>query len=159
MNGRTAGMPSIQARLSTLWIVVMLLILSADIFGFMIPGALEGIISGTGPIQVTQELMLVFAAVLTIPIVMVYLSRVLRYEASRWANIIAAVITILFVIGGGSPYLHYYFFASVEIACMLLIIWYAWKWRSPDGSPIPAVGVRRRRMTAPAQQADGVSLN
>jgi hypothetical protein len=42
------------------------------------------------------------------------------------------VITILFVIGGGSIYLSYLFFASVEVICMSFIIWYAWTWRSPE---------------------------
>ena len=43
------------------------------------------------------------------------------------ADIIASVITIVFVIGGGDTYLSYIFFASVEVMCILLIIWYAWK--------------------------------
>jgi hypothetical protein len=33
----------------------------------------------------------------------------------------------LFVIGGGSATSSYFFFATLEIAGMLAIIWYAWK--------------------------------
>jgi hypothetical protein len=69
---------------------------------------------------------------LEIPIAMIFLSRVLKYRANRWANIIASVITILFVIGGGSAYLHYYFFAAIEVLSMLLIIRYAWKWTESE---------------------------
>jgi hypothetical protein len=65
---------------------------------------------------------------LEIPIAMIFLSRVLKYGVNRWANIIAAAITIVFVIGGGSTYLHYIFLAAVEVVCMSLIVWYAWKW-------------------------------
>jgi Sec-independent protein secretion pathway component TatC len=90
--------------------------------------------TGNTPFKITQEIMLVFAILLEIPIVMIFLSRVLRYKANRWANIIAGVITIIFVIGGGSLTLHYIFFAAFEVAIMLLIIRYAWKWTNPEGS-------------------------
>jgi len=40
-------------------------------------------------------------------IVMILLSRVLTYRLNRWLNIIASIITIVFVVGGGSAYPHY----------------------------------------------------
>ena len=42
------------------------------------------------------------------------------------ANTLAAVTTTAFVVGGGSLTLHYVFFATVEIACMALIVWSVW---------------------------------
>ena len=78
--------------------------------------------------EITQAMYLGLAILMVIPIIMVILSLTLKYSANRWANIIAAAITIVFVIGGGSTYLHYIFFATVEVVCMLLIVWYAWKW-------------------------------
>ena len=122
-----------KERISTLWVVVMFNMVFADILSFMLPGNLEEIMAGAGQIQITQGLLLVFAVLLEIPIVMIILSRVLKYRANRWANIIAAAITIAFVVGGGSTTLHYIFFATIEVACMLLIIWYAWKWPNPEG--------------------------
>ncbi len=115
---------ALRVRLSTLWVVVMLNMIFADILSFMLPGFLEE----AAEMQVTQGMLLVFAILLEIPIAMVLLSRVLEYRANRWANIIAAVITIVFVIAGGSTYLHYIFFATIEVVCMLFIVWYAWKW-------------------------------
>jgi len=132
-NKKTASM-DIRERISVLWIVVMMSMIFADILGFMLPEVLNDIMTGNTPFKITQEIMLVFAILLEIPIAMIFLSRVLKYKANRWANIIASVITILFVIGGGSPYLHYYFFATIEVVCMLVIIWYSWKWNSPEGS-------------------------
>lgn len=61
-------------------------------------------------------------------IAMVLLSRVLKYKANRWANIIIAVINIVAVITGGQG-LYYVFFATIEVVCMSLIVWYAWKWK------------------------------
>ena len=127
-NKKNTGMEDIKVKLSTLWIFVMFNMAFADIVGFMNPGALEEIMTGSVGIQITQGLMLVFSIILEIPIAMIVLSRVLKYRANRWANIIAGVITILFVIGGGSPELSYIFFATIEVLSMLLIIWYAWKW-------------------------------
>jgi Sec-independent protein secretion pathway component TatC len=116
-----------KVKISTLWIVVMLNMLSADIIGFMNPGDLEKILTGNVGINITQELLLVFSIMMEIPIAMVFLSRVLKSRSNRWANIFAGVITIVFIIGGGDTYPSYIFFASVEVMCVLLIIWYAWK--------------------------------
>ena len=119
----------IKVKLSTLWIVVMINMAFADIFSFMLPGSLEEIMAGSAaPFPITQEIMLVFAIILEIPIAMIILSRVLKYKINRWVNIIASVITIAFVIGGGSTNLSYIFFATIEVMCMLLIVWYALKW-------------------------------
>ena len=126
-NEKNAQM-DMKVKLSTLWMVVMFNMVFADIVGFMNPGALEDIMTGAVGIEITQELLLVFSILLEIPIAMILLSRVLKYRANRWANIFAGVITILFVIGGGSTYLSYIFFATIEVVCMLLIIWYAWNW-------------------------------
>jgi len=120
---------NIKEKLSTLWIVVMFSMAMADIVGFMTPGALEEIMDqSAAPFPITQEIMLFFSVLIAIPIVMIYLSRVLNHKANRWANIIAAVITILFVGGLGSADLSYIFFATIEIVSMLVIITSAWKW-------------------------------
>ena len=131
-NKQLTGM-EMKVKLSTLWIVVMFNIVFADILTFITPGALKEIMTGyVGGIQITQGILLVFAVLLEIPIAMIFLSRVLKYKANRWANIIACAITIVFVIGGGSAYLHYIFFATIEVVCMLVIVWSAWKWPNPE---------------------------
>lgn len=77
--------------------------LFTDILTFMMPAFLESLMTGhADDIKITQELLLVFAVVLEIPIIMIFLSRVLKPKLNRIFNIVAAVITILFVVGGGS---------------------------------------------------------
>ena len=121
-----------KVRLSTLWIFVMFNMIFADIFSFMYPGVLKQIMTGYAEqVQITPEFLLIAAMITEISIAMVFLSRLLKYRANRWANIIGGVITILWVIGGGSMTLHYVFFATIEVVCTLLIIWQAWNWRSP----------------------------
>jgi hypothetical protein len=61
---------------------------------------------------------------------MIFASRVLNRGANRWANTIAAAITTVFVVGGGSLVPHYVFFAAVELACMALIVWSVWSPRA-----------------------------
>jgi hypothetical protein len=123
-----------KVLLSTLWIVVMINMAYADILGLFIPGALEEVTKTSVSIGTTiPQLMLGGAIILEIPIAMILLSRVLKYKVNRWANIIASVITIVSVVGGGSLVPHYIFIATVEVVCMLLIVWNAWKWSNPEG--------------------------
>ena len=89
-------------------------------------------ITGDVGFKITSEIMLLFSIIQEIPIAMIVLSRILKYRANRWANIIAGVITIVYVIGGGEPILSYYFFATMEVLCALLIIWYAWRWHKQE---------------------------
>lgn len=130
-NNKITGKIDTKVLLSTLWIVVMINMLKADILSLYIPGALDEMAEFAGSTPIPQ-LMLGGAIMMEISIVMIILSRVLKYKINRWANIIVAVITIVFVIGGGSTTPHYIFIAAVEVVCLLLIIGYAWKWTNPE---------------------------
>jgi TRAP-type C4-dicarboxylate transport system permease small subunit len=76
--------------------------------------------------------MLAGAIMMELAIAMIILSRVLTYRVNRWVNIVVGLITIMFVVGPGASYPHYVFIAAVEVVCLLLIIWNAWKWTSSD---------------------------
>jgi len=120
--------------LSTLWIIVMINMLKADILSLYIPGATEEVVktsAGTG--ASIPQLMLGGAIMMEISIAMIVLSRILKHALNRWLNIITAIITIVFVVGPGASYPHYIFIAAVEVLCLLLIVWNAWKWSNPEG--------------------------
>jgi hypothetical protein len=121
---------SLGTRLSTLWVVVMFNMVFADILTFITPGALQDLWSGKTGVNLTPGLLLAFAILLEIPIAMIFVSRVLRPNLNRWLNTVAVLVTTAFVVGGGSLTLHYVFFATVEIACMALIVWSVWAQRS-----------------------------
>jgi len=62
------------------------------------------------------------------------LSRILGYTANRWLNIVVAVTNTISVAASllvATPAAYYAFFAIIEIATTLVIIWQAWKWRRP----------------------------
>ncbi len=122
-------MKDMGTRISTLWIVVMLNMVFADILTFIKPGALQELWAGQAGVHITPGLLLVFAILTEIPIAMIFASRILKPKANLWANTVAAVITTAWVVGGGSLTPHYVFFAAVQIACMALIVRTVWKQR------------------------------
>jgi Family of unknown function (DUF6326) len=131
MNISTTPTKKIDTKvlLSTLWIVVMINMLKADILSLYIPGSVEELAKTSASIGTPiPQLMLGGAIMMEISIVMIILSRVLKYGVNGWVNIVASIITIVFVAGGGASYPHYIFIATVEVICLLLIIWNAWKW-------------------------------
>src|SRR5512146_3075063 len=91
-----------KVLLSTLWIIVIINMLKADLLSLFIPGSTEELAktsAGTGtPIP---QLMLGGAMMMEISIAMILLSRILKYGLNRWINIIVSLITIAFVVGGG----------------------------------------------------------
>ena len=127
-NRKTTGM-DMKAKLSTLWIFVLLNVIFRDIHELFRPGLLEEMMTGTvNGVQMTEGVLLVAGIMLEILIAMVILSRVLEYRVNRWANIIVGVIAIPLVIGIGPKDLDDMFFATIEVMALSLIIWYAWKW-------------------------------
>ena len=122
--------------LSTLWIFVTANYIFCDILSNMDPEFLKVIIEGgqfQGLPPIDQKFLLWGAILMEIPIAMILLSRVLKYKANRVANIIAGAIMTVVQIGSlfiGTPALHYTFFSTIEIACTVFIVWYAWKWRN-----------------------------
>lgn len=135
-NTTSAVMKERKATLSLLWLFAVLNYIYADLIGLMDSSVLQELMTGfVGSLQVTQGFLLGAAVLMETAIAMVVLSQILKYGANRWANIIvgtvhtAAVLLTMFV--GTPPALYYIFFGTIEIACTLLIVWYAWRWRNP----------------------------
>lgn len=62
---------------------------------------------------------------------MIFLTLALRQRTARTVNLIAVVISILFVVGGGSLTAHYIFFSSTEVIVLTYIAKLSWAWRWP----------------------------
>jgi hypothetical protein len=134
MNAPSLSQEAMQARLSTLWIFVLVNMVFADIFSFMVPGNLQQMATGVvDGIHITPMFLLVAAVLTEFPMAMIILARLLGYRANRWANILGGVFTILWVMGLGSATPHYIFIASVEVITCGWIVWLAWRWRAPEG--------------------------
>ncbi|MBN1217334.1 MAG: hypothetical protein JXM69_00275 [Anaerolineae bacterium] len=137
----TTVMKDRKVILSTLWIFAMFNYLYCDVMTVMDPVFLKQFMTGSaGGFQITEGFFLGAAVLMEIPIAMVLLSRVLKYRANRWVNIIAGTIMTLvqslsLFVGETPPTIYYVFFSAIEISCTLFIVWYAWTWRSPKGQP------------------------
>lgn len=126
----------VKMMLSALWAALMLLYIYADHFSLFRTGQIEEMISGRiGPFAVTQGSLLASSILMMIPAVMVFLSLALKPTVSRWANIILGVLYTFVNISNliGETWAYYMFFGVVEIVLTFLIVWYAWKWRTPEG--------------------------
>jgi hypothetical protein len=119
-----------RVMLSLLWLFVTLNYIYCDVVAVMDPVK-------RAPFQLTPEFLLGASILVEIPIAMVLLSRVLKYGANRWANIIAgAIMTAVQILSlfVAIPAMYYVFFSVIEIACTAFIVWYAWTWSHPrDG--------------------------
>jgi hypothetical protein len=133
-NKKITEMKDTKILLSILWIFFSVNFIFCDLRLYMEPGVLKEIMTGYvagGDVQITQGFLLGTAIIWEIPFVMIVLSWVLKYRANRWANIIVGTIMAVLQISSlfiGIPTLQYIFYSTLEIASMVLIVWYAWKW-------------------------------
>jgi uncharacterized membrane protein len=114
--------------LSTLWIFAVLNYIYAAIFGL----SFNPILQPDAAVAITQGSALAFAVLMETAIAMVLVARVLKYGVNRLANIAVGLIHTALVswsLSVTTPTLFYAFFATIEIACTLFIIWFAWTWR------------------------------
>jgi hypothetical protein len=119
-----------RIKLSLLWIFVVLLMVYADIVSLMDPtSAIRVRMVGT---PMSEGFLVAGAIVMITSIAMVILSWALSYKVNRWVTIVIGVFTIQQILAGGHG-LYYVFFETVEITCILLIIWFAWKWKPVFG--------------------------
>lgn len=135
-------MKTTRIKLAALWTVVMFNMTYADIIGFLHPGTLQRMMEGNVGFTITSELLLLFSVLTAVPIVMIFLSLVLPVKTNRWLNTIAVVLTTLWVVGGLTASLSYFFFMALEILSMLMVLWYAWRELDKTVNPQPAQALK-----------------
>ena len=121
-------MEDIKVKLSALWAALMLAYQQGDVMrlysgDFMPGGTIDGF-------QATQMMWLGMNIMMSIPIVMVYLSIALNYKANRRANLIFAIFFFgLNLIGLPTyPSLYDQFLIILGLGFNVLTVWHAWKW-------------------------------
>jgi len=130
-NKPTTGIDP-RIKLSLLWIFVVLLMIYADIVSLLDPTSPIREVMAGAPLPAGG--LMAGAVVMIISIVMVILSWILPYKVNRWVSIIIGVFMIVYIVRGGHG-VYYVLFETVEVACILLIIWFTWKWK-PVVEPI-----------------------
>ena len=113
-----------RMKLQTLWTFATLNYVYADVVTLF---------DKTVVTNLSQTTLLGAAVLVETAIAMVLLTRILKQKANRWANIIVGAINTIAVLASllvATPALYYIFFAAIEIPTTIVIVWYAWTWRS-----------------------------
>ena len=116
----------IKTKLSLLWIFAVLNYLYADILTLMDSSVLNEFITGTvGGMQITPMFLFIGAILMETAIVMVIVSRFVKYRWNRIANIASGILHTLAVGSSmfvGTLKLYYGFFAVIEIGTTIAIV-------------------------------------
>ncbi len=111
-----------------------------DVFTLMHSPELRQIIDGqVGDVVLTEEFLLTSGFIMEIPMLMIVLSRVLKYKANRLMNIVFGFVLFLVQLRSlmvGDNSLHYIFFSIIEMGSCTFIVWYAWQWREESLKPL-----------------------
>jgi hypothetical protein len=126
----------VKLKLSALWAALMFCYIYGDYFGLYVPGKLQGMLQGNGPIgPVSQATLVATSILLAVPGIMVFLSLVLPPRLDRWLNIIlcAFYVAIMLITMPGA-WDFYILLGCIEIALTASIVWYAWRWPRQSAS-------------------------
>ena len=126
---------NVKIKLSILWATLMFIYIYVDIFRFFQPGEIQNILAGkVWEFNITQTWALSAMIMMTIPIIMVFLSLALKAKVNRWINIILGALHIIIAIANviGETWAYYIFGGIVEVALCSLIVMYAWKWPTQE---------------------------
>ncbi len=134
----TTGLKDVEVhvkfKLSALWIAVMFCYVYGDFFSLFIPGHIQALNDGNSGVGATSPVkLLLFAIMMALPAMMIFLSVALRAQLNRILNVVLGLfftmIMMLVVATSISDWrLFYTFLGVLEIVLTLLIVWYAWKW-------------------------------
>lgn len=118
--------------LSGVWVSLMLTYLLGDVMrifaGDFVAGEMDGF-------QVTQMMWLGLAALMLIPILMIYTTMTAPHKLNRYINGIISVFFFLFNLIGLPTYpsLFDQFLIIVGLGFNVLIIWRTWRWKNEQG--------------------------
>jgi hypothetical protein len=125
---------NVKFKLSALWASVMFCYIYGDYFSLYVPGQIEGLMKGESGVGETTPFKLVlFALLMAIPSIMIFLSLALKPTINRILNVVfglfftAIMVLIIFTIK--NPWMNFNIvLAVIESIITVLIIGYAWKW-------------------------------
>jgi sulfite exporter TauE/SafE len=133
---KNTGRMDIRLKLSLLWIFMLLHMVYADILSLLDETSpIRSVMAGA---SLPSGGLIAGAIVMETALIMIFLSHVLKRNANRVVTTIMAVLNIIFVVTGGHG-LYYLFFASIEVASLLLIIGIVWTWKKPEKEDTSAI--------------------
>ena len=120
----------VRIILAMLWVAGMLSSLNGDTYRLS---------AMTKPLGANPEFLSVFALVLVGHVFMGGLTLTLKSPVSRWANRIIGIFYAIFILAFWvSTFVsrlpgYEIVWATGQLVCALLVVWYAWRWTNPEG--------------------------
>lgn len=127
---------NVRIKLAALWTSFMFLYIYVDYFALYMPGKIEDILDGrVFTFDITQGFIFTALLLAVIPMLMIFLSVILKAGASRLTNIVVAIALVPYMLFNlaGEAWPHMIFAAAVEVVLLVLIIRYAKKWPTLQG--------------------------
>jgi hypothetical protein len=119
-------------RFPVLWLFIGIGFIAQAVLNILKPGALAQVMAGNlEGMEITQEVMLVWAVMFLFPLVMAILSLALKDSINRWANIIVGIVVVILCLTGFAEYradAYAILILTTRIIVAALIIWLAYKW-------------------------------
>jgi hypothetical protein len=128
------GQIDLKIKISMLWLLGEVTLLTFLVLEYMEQGVMEGIIAGhMRGLSLGQGTLLFYAVLLLIPLIMTFLSLTLKYSLNRRLNIILGIpYTLLYLSDMVAhlevPYAYSILMGIASVVAQILIVWYAWKW-------------------------------
>ncbi len=129
-----------RSALPWLWVFMLVNYLYCDVLSLFDPAVLREVLGGTaagGSIAMTPEMLFASAILMEIPMAMIVLSRVLRHDINRWANVLAAGFMAVVQVASntvGTATAYYVFFSIVEVGTLVVIAVIASRWTAASPS-------------------------
>ncbi len=121
-----------RIKISVLWLFAVIIGLLTILLSLFEPGVLDQIIAGQYEGQrLAPEILLGLTVFLLIPLVMAFLSLILKWSVNRWINIIVGLVfTVIGLSGLPEHFVDLTVYAIVlnisVIVATALIVWIAW---------------------------------
>jgi len=132
MTSRALPDPPVPVRLklATLWASLMSCYIYGDYFGLYVPGKLQGMLNGEGPIGPSSEGTLVgVSLLLAVPALMIALSVLLPARVCRVVTIILGLFyALVMVVTMPGAWWFYKVLGVIEIAISVVTVVVAWRW-------------------------------
>ena len=129
----TRNIVDVKIILSALWGARALSGLQGDSTRLHDPIALNELVAGASDIAVTDVMLLVLSIIFAVPIIMSFLSLILKEKANRRANLITGIffvvweLVFLVFVYSQAP-LYEIFWGIAYLIFVSSVVWYAWKW-------------------------------
>jgi hypothetical protein len=119
-----------RLKISALWVSMLFVFVSVDLFGLYRADVRADIEAGKiSAFSIGQGYLLGVIVYIALPSLMVFLSLVLPVKVMRTANLVLAVVYALTMVGSAvGEWTYFILGTAIEVALLAGIAYYAWTW-------------------------------